>query len=208
MNGVVGVMIGKVIEVIDRITWLQWMFIIFSILCLVLDKVILPYLKQYVDADYDSDNPYKKPKTNKNKYIGLMVLYISCEFIVRIMSVPVLPLAKEDIVVTEDEVVSETVLVEEEYSKVGNLILRCEYEVVPKEKWSELSAEELYLVRNGIYAYEGRIFIEKDLTDFFDQYWWYEPIILPKDFKGEYLNTYQHENIMNILEIEDKERGK
>ena len=206
MNGVVGVAIGKVIEVIDKITWLQWIFIILSILCLVLDKVILPYLKQYVEDDYDSDNPYKKPKPNRSKYIGLMALYLSCEFIVRIMSVPVLPLAKEDTVVTE--VVHEKVLVEEEYSKVGNLILRCEYEVVPKEKWSGLSAEELRLVRNGIYAYEGRVFIEKELTDFFNHYWWYEPIILPKDFKVEYLNTYQYKNIMNILEIEDEKRAK
>lgn len=102
---------------------------------------------------------------------------------------------------TLEESVTET-----KQNDVGDMIekyiVRSEKEIISIPEIEELSDEELYLMRNGIFAYCGREFLEKELEEYFLQYEWYEPSISRDDFKWNMLNHYQQKNVENISKIE------
>lgn len=68
-----------------------------------------------------------------------------------------------------------------------------------------LTENELYIIRNGIFAYCGRIFNEENLMEIFTDYNWYNPRYPPEDFKWEMLNPIQQKNIIKIKNFEQKE---
>lgn len=69
-----------------------------------------------------------------------------------------------------------------------------------------LSARELKLARNEIYARHGRIFKSTDLDSYFRDKSWYSPSIPADQFKDGYLNSVEFENVKFIVNYE-KEHG-
>lgn len=69
-----------------------------------------------------------------------------------------------------------------------------------------LSAWEIKLARNEIYARHGRIFESKDLNSYFQGQNWYSPSIPADQFTEAYLNSVEAENVKFIVKYE-KENG-
>lgn len=66
-------------------------------------------------------------------------------------------------------------------------------------------AGQLRLIRNEIFALNGRIFKSQDLRDYFSQKSWYVPTYAPEDFDAnmfDYLNDYEEANLEVILNYE------
>ncbi|EXG86380.1 YARHG domain [Clostridium sp. ASBs410] len=63
-----------------------------------------------------------------------------------------------------------------------------------------LSASQLRIARNEIYARHGRRFADEELQRYFNQCSWYEGMIDPKDFKEDVLNETERFNIRLIQE--------
>lgn len=67
------------------------------------------------------------------------------------------------------------------------------------------SAGQLRLIRNEIFALNGRIFRSQDLADYFSQKSWYVPTYDPDEFDANmfyYLNDYEEANLQVILNYE------
>ncbi|GLC78534.1 YARHG domain-containing protein [Lacrimispora brassicae] len=67
-----------------------------------------------------------------------------------------------------------------------------------------LSARQLRIARNEIYARHGRQFADEELRKYFNQCSWYEGIIAPKDFEENVLNETERFNIRLIQEQQQK----
>ncbi len=66
-------------------------------------------------------------------------------------------------------------------------------------------AGQLRLIRNEIFALNGRIFQSQDLRDYFSQKSWYVPTYSPEEFDANmfyYLNDYEEANLEVILNYE------
>ena len=66
-------------------------------------------------------------------------------------------------------------------------------------------AGQLRLIRNEIFALNGRIFNSQDLRDYFSQKSWYVPQYSPEEFDANmfyYLNDYEEANLNVILNYE------
>lgn len=66
-------------------------------------------------------------------------------------------------------------------------------------------AGQLRLIRNEIFALNGRIFKSQDLRDYFSQKSWYVPTYAPEDFDANmfyYLNDFEEANLEVILNYE------
>ncbi len=72
-----------------------------------------------------------------------------------------------------------------------------------RDELSGLSAEELRLARNEIYARHGRKFDDTELQSYFNGKDWYEGTINPDDFKESMLNEYEKANIETIQALEE-----
>lgn len=70
----------------------------------------------------------------------------------------------------------------------------------------DLTADELRIARNEIYARHGRKFDDEDLQAYFNSKSWYTGTIDPDDFTTALLNEYEFENAEFISEYE-KEMG-
>lgn len=101
-----------------------------------------------------------------------------------------------------EEICTDELSITEE-EKIENYIIRCNTEVVSINELNDLSQDELYYIRNGIFAYSGRIFIEDELTKYYKQFIWYEAKYTSTGI-WEYINSYQYQNIINIRDIEGK----
>lgn len=64
------------------------------------------------------------------------------------------------------------------------------------------TADDCRLARNGIYARMGRKFKDAGLTNYFSQYYWYNPTIEPDSFSDSWLNSYQLANRDLIVSYE------
>lgn len=71
-----------------------------------------------------------------------------------------------------------------------------------------LSAEELRIARNEIYARKGRKFQSEDLQNYFESQDWYQGTIEPQDFVESSLNEYEIANRDLILLIEKENRDR
>lgn len=86
------------------------------------------------------------------------------------------------------------------------ILPECDTRVYTKEELSVLSAEELRLARNEIYARHGRMFSAEDLKNYFQSKSWYTPQYEGTEFdaKGDsILNEYEIANRNLIVELED-----
>lgn len=88
-------------------------------------------------------------------------------------------------IITEDELV-------EKY------ILMAYNEEIPEDILKTLSRYELYLIRNGIYAYEGLYF----KSGYYERFSWYNGYILSEEEVWGKINPCQYINIKNIEKIE------
>lgn len=67
-----------------------------------------------------------------------------------------------------------------------------------------LSASQLRIAKNEIYARHGRQFADEELQRYFNQCSWYEGMIAPEDFKENVLNETEQFNIRLIQEQQQK----
>lgn len=88
-------------------------------------------------------------------------------------------------------------------ARINICIMYAENNILPSEILDSLSTEELRLLRNGIYAYEGRIFNENELTDYYYNYNWYKPTIAPGELNWDMLTPTQQNNIIRIKKYEN-----
>ncbi len=86
-----------------------------------------------------------------------------------------------------------------------------EYYILPEsdtryyteEELSSLTADQLRLARNEIYARHGRTFDKEDLQAYFDSQPWYRGTIAPDDFDDSVFNEYEKANVQLIQSVED-----
>ncbi len=69
-----------------------------------------------------------------------------------------------------------------------------------------LTADQLRIARNEIYARHGRMFDDEQLQAYFNSKSWYTGTISPADFSEDMLNDYERENTYIISDYE-KEMG-
>ena len=67
-----------------------------------------------------------------------------------------------------------------------------------------LSAQELKIARNEIYARHGRTFNDSELQAYFDSCSWYSGTVSPDDFDTDVLNEYELENLSTIRAYESE----
>lgn len=71
-----------------------------------------------------------------------------------------------------------------------------------EQELSGLSAQDLYLARNEIFARHGRIFSNSDLQSYFESKSWYKPSIEPGDFSDSLLNETELANVELLSKLE------
>ena len=87
-------------------------------------------------------------------------------------------------------------------SFVEEYIILASTREISKEELSQFSKEDLFWIRNGIYAYCGRSFLEQEITQYFAKFEWYKPVVKAEDFRWEIFNEAQARTIINIKSIE------
>ena len=70
-----------------------------------------------------------------------------------------------------------------------------------------LTADELRIARNEIYARRGRLFDSEDLQAYFNAQSWYKGTTSPANFNYNSLNDYERYNVNLMKSIEDAKRG-
>lgn len=65
-----------------------------------------------------------------------------------------------------------------------------------------LSANELMLARNEIYARHGRKFKDSELQNYFNSKSWYRGTVDPDDFSTDVFNEYENKNLEMIQKYE------
>ena len=74
---------------------------------------------------------------------------------------------------------------------------------ISSSELSGMDAATLRLARNEIYARHGRLFNAADLQSYFNGKTWYSGTISPDAFSESVFNTYEKENLKQILNAED-----
>lgn len=104
--------------------------------------------------------------------------------------------------------VSDVSEVEEQvYDPVEYMILQGGQRVLEEGELKGLTSKELYLIRNGMFAFQGRGFHESELSEYYFQFEWYIPTVEPRDFTWDMLNSYQQINVVAIKRIEERRKG-
>lgn len=102
---------------------------------------------------------------------------------------------KSNVLVKETEAEIETETEIETEKSVGEYILpNSSSAYLNQEDVKNLSAEELRIARNEIYARHGRKFQTQDLQDYFNSKAWYHGTIEPADFTENMLNDIEKKN--------------
>ena len=72
------------------------------------------------------------------------------------------------------------------------------------DELSSMSAWDLYIARNEIYARHGRMFNRSDLQDYFNSQSWYEPIYTASQFDsmGGMLSDVELQNAKLMKQVE------
>lgn len=77
-----------------------------------------------------------------------------------------------------------------------------------EEEVGKLSRDDMRIARNEIYARRGRIFEDKELSDYFNSMTWYVPKYTGEEMDQKYyeiFNKYEQANIELISRVEDME---
>lgn len=93
------------------------------------------------------------------------------------------------------------------YSFDGDYIIAdSDSRYITEEELGRLSADEILLARNEIYAKHGRIFNDAALNEYFRSRSWYQPSVAGSDFTDEYaasvFNAYEITNISTLVTYE------
>jgi hypothetical protein len=75
---------------------------------------------------------------------------------------------------------------------------------VKESDLASMSARDLDLLRNEIYARHGRRFQRKDLQDYFDRQRWYKPLYAAEEFPAHLLNEVQQQNVEFIAAYQQR----
>lgn len=78
--------------------------------------------------------------------------------------------------------------------------------IIDLSEIENLTAEELRLARNEIYARHGRKFQDVELQNYFNSKTWYRGTIEPKDFTDNMLSDIEKANKDKIVEMETRKR--
>ena len=72
------------------------------------------------------------------------------------------------------------------------------------DELNSMSAYDLYIARNEIYARHGRMFNRSDLQDYFNSQEWYTPLYSPSTFDsmGNQLNDCELKNVKLMKQVE------
>lgn len=89
---------------------------------------------------------------------------------------------------------------------IEDVILISGIHLYTSEELMDFSKDELRLIRNGIFALNGRAFVEEDLHNYYSQFDWYNP--LPNGTVVDYssLNEKQRKNVDCIKDVEAYKR--
>lgn len=89
---------------------------------------------------------------------------------------------------------------------IEDVILNSDMHLYTMEELMDFSRDELRLIRNGIFALNGRTFVEEDLSNYYSQFDWYNPV--PKGAIIDYssLSECQRKNVNLIKELESFKR--
>lgn len=74
--------------------------------------------------------------------------------------------------------------------------------LLTKDELSKYSKAELRMIRNEIFAREGRLFTDPDLQAYFNKKAWYHGTIPSGEFKDSMLNDVELANVILIMELE------
>lgn len=155
------------------------------------------------------------PQETKPSYIeiGVLCFLIGCLFCYHMLvdvakaQISAIIIEGEDIPVPQiDEGnVSESQIGEVEQpfltdrEKIEIFIIRSNTEIIPINELKDLTDDELYYIRNGIFAYSGQWF----LSCYYDKYSWYDSKYSSTEV-WNHMNSYQMQNIENIGSIEEQ----
>lgn len=93
---------------------------------------------------------------------------------------------------------------EEEQTNDGYILKDSDSRVLTESDLSGLTAEQLRLARNEIYARHGRKFNDTTLQSYFDKCSWYHGTIEPDSFSEDLLNDFEKQNKDIITNYEIK----
>ncbi|MEE1312885.1 MAG: YARHG domain-containing protein [Lachnospiraceae bacterium] len=121
---------------------------------------------------------------------------------------------EEDVSDADDEEESETVTDNDSEETSGKVVFDEEEDYIlpesdskyySKSELSELTAKQLAIARNEIYAKHGYIFSKnKEMKEYFEGKSWYKGTTKSADFHESVFNKYEKENIDTIVELEGK----
>ena len=101
----------------------------------------------------------------------------------------------------EDDYSENYAIIEKEV--INNYIIRACKELLPIEELKQLNGNELYYLRNGIYAYAGMCFE----SDYYKDFSWYNGIYSEEE-TIKCINSIQWKNINNIENIENEKNNQ
>lgn len=90
----------------------------------------------------------------------------------------------------------------DEENKTDYIIPDSDTRVIERSDLDGLSANQVRLARNELYARHGRRFLDADLQSYFDSCSWYNGTIEPDDFSDEMLNSVEKQNKDIIVNYE------
>lgn len=102
----------------------------------------------------------------------------------------------------EPEEIPEEQKVEENSSNGDFIISDSSTRFLTNADLNVLTAEEIRIARNEIFARHGRIFKSEDMNDYFRKKDWYKPSVPAEQFDNSYLNKIELENLKLITNYE------
>ena len=69
------------------------------------------------------------------------------------------------------------------------------------EDFADCSEDILKLAKNEIYARHGRMFLDREIYEYFLTRMWYEPTYAPEEFDESCLNEYEKANIELLVSL-------
>lgn len=87
-----------------------------------------------------------------------------------------------------------------------NFVENCNQYYFSRENLEGFTAYMAMMARNAPYAHEGRIFDNREIAGFYENFEWYYPLYEPNEFQESYLNRHEVAN-RNLLIAYEKEMG-
>ena len=191
------------------LTYLQnyWFLLILCSLSKIIDTVVIPCIMKHSNEP----PPFEALRHFKQLTVTLFLSCV-CTFFITIYS---------DVAASQDApsgfpkthsqdstastcAPSPTTILDDSMAKIDSLIKLGSIEYLDYELLKSLSTEELYLLKNGLFAFEGRCFVTPELTEYFQSFYWYRGEFSESEFLWSYLNIYQQANIIQINNIESE----